>query len=126
MRKYLRAAVRGIALQVHRDVDFQLPQQSRRLVAAHVPRVDESPERAMQSCPHLVGDFGPEGYRGRLEPGPVVRLEEAGHQEGGRMGVEVSRKIGDADSLMLVALSVPRRPRRCRILVGGVDTRAPQ
>ena len=90
-----RRGARGVALQVDEDVDAIVANARGHLLRGRRLQVDEAVERPHEALPHRARVVLTDRVRGDLEAPPIVRFEEAGGKERGRVGVEVCRQVAD-------------------------------
>src|SRR5437016_8229294 len=72
-----RAAVSGIAVQIDRDIDFELPQKGCNIIIAGFPDIDEAVEYALDPAAHFASIAWDKGNAGDFKACSVVVLQTA-------------------------------------------------
>ena len=107
MGENARAAIEREAFEIDRDVDLELVKQLRRLVIAARTDFVEPVEAGDESRAHVAAVVGPERHSQHFEAGAVVQLEQLRHQKRRRVPMEISRHIGDAQSVVAPRSRLP-------------------
>ena len=97
--------VGGEAHAVDGYIDLKLPDLASDLFITGPTDVDEAFEGRAHPPTYLRSVIDAERDARDLEAGPVVAFEQAGHHNRCRMETEIAGDVGDADSIVLVALT---------------------
>src|SRR5262249_36783241 len=116
----------GVALEIDRDVDLALVQQFRDLAVALRAHIVERFEALDQPPPDVAAVIAAERDADHLEARAIMALEQLGNQASGRMLMEISAEIGNADPFVRPTLAGPERSARRADLVVDEGTRALQ
>ncbi len=116
-REDVDAFAADITIEIDQDVDFALADGLCRGRIGLPRYIRDRIESGGKPLPHgtVVVDATVEGVN--LEPALIVRLEKTRHEVGRRVGAEFARDITEADLVVTIALSTPKR--LARRMVGG-------
>jgi len=126
----LGSRVRGVAPQVNRDVDLHLAHLLRDVARFQGACIDKVLECVLHAGSQTALVSRAQGDRHGFKALAVMVLKDAGHQVAHGVLAQVGRYVGDADSIVLVALTPPQRciPHRealgkcpcAGLVVGGI------